>query len=156
MLVVGQIRIGPTRVLEGLLHIIMSYDIWRTDWHQITNTEAHAITGSTATPGIVHPYEIQKLPSQLQKLPGLYAAYISGYSTESISPEGVAVLGEVVAARADEGIGKGYVWAFGISGSGVYINGPYKYFDGHHFPDTGSVPIEKLFGNVPPYTSSKT
>jgi hypothetical protein len=58
--------------------------------------------------------------------------------------------------RADEGIGKGYVWAFGVSGSGVYINGPYKFFDGHHFQDTGSVPVEKLFGNVPPYPSRDT
>ena len=101
----------------------------------------------------LYPYDIRKLPLQLQKLPGLYAAYISGYSTESISPEGVTVLGEVAAVRADEGIGKGYVWVFGASGSGVYINGPYKYFDGHHFQDTGSVPVDKLFGNVPPCPS---
>jgi hypothetical protein len=43
----------------------------------------------------------------------------------------------------------GYVWAFGVSGSGVYINGPYKFFQGHHFNDTGSVPLDKIFGNVP-------
>ncbi len=129
----------------------MNSEAWRTDWHKIMNTEAHALTGSAACPGVVYPYDIQQLPTQLQKLPGLYAGFVSGYLTQSISPEGVTVLGEVVAARADEGIGKGYVWVFGLSGSGVYFNGPYKPYDGHHFPDTGSVPVEKLFGNVPEY-----
>ena len=131
----------------------MNNDTWREDWHPVKNTEAHALTGSSARPGEVYSYDIHQLPSQLQKLPGLYASYISGYMTQSISPEGVTVLGEVVAARADEGIGKGYVWVFGLSGSGVYFNGPYKPFDGHHFPDTGSVPVDKLFGKVPEYPS---
>lgn len=128
-------------------------DVWRPEWHKVTNTEAHQVTGSTQTPGQVFPYPTGDLPTQLQKLPGLYASYISGYATQSISPENVTVLGEVAAVRADEGKGKGYVWAFGVSGSGVYVNGPYKFFDGHHFSDTASVPVEKLFGNVPPYPS---
>jgi hypothetical protein len=79
----------------------------------------------------------------------LYASFISGYVNESVSPEGVAMLGEVAAVREDAGKGKGYVWVFGLSGSNVYVNGPYKYFDGHHFANTGSIPVEKLFGNVP-------
>jgi hypothetical protein len=131
----------------------MKKDVWRPEWHKVTNTEAHQVTGSTLTPGQVFSYPTGKLPSQLLKLPGLYASYISGYATGSISPEHVTVLGEVAAVRSGEGKGKGYVWAFGISGDGVYINGPYKFFDGHHFDDTASVPVAKLFGNVPPYPS---
>jgi len=60
------------------------------------------------------------------------------------------MLGEVAALRSDQGIGKVYVWVFGLSGSGVYFNGPYKYLEGHHFTDTGSIPSDKLFGNIPP------
>src|SRR5579862_5966396 len=90
----------------GIWHGIvspMNQDVYRTHWHLVTNSEAHQVTASTAAPGTVYPYEIQKLPSQLQKLPGLYASYISGYSTASISPENVSVLGEIVAVREDEG-----------------------------------------------------
>lgn len=129
------------------------HNVWRSEWHQVTNAEAHRVTGSSATPGIVYPYDINHLPVQIQKLPGLYGSFISGYASASISPENVSVLGEVAAVRADSGMGKGYVWVFGVSGSGVYINGPYKFFDNHHFPDTGSVPVDQLFGNVPRYPS---
>lgn len=131
--------------------LIMKKDIWRPEWHIVTNSEAHQVTGSTLTPGQVFPYPTGKLPLPLQKLPGLCASYISGYATGSISPENVTVLGEVAAVREDESMGKGYVWTFGVSGSGVYINGPYKFFDGHYFADTASVPVDKLFGNVPRY-----
>ena len=134
---------------------LMAKDEWRSEWHLISNSEAHAATGSTASPGSVFPYAIASLPSQLQKLPGLTAAYISGYATSSISPEGVEVLGELAAVREDQGIGKGYVFVFGTSGSNVYFNGPYKFFDGHHFQNVGSVPIDKLFGNVPPFPEKK-
>jgi hypothetical protein len=129
----------------------MKRDVWRSEWHQVTNAEAHEVTGSSVTPGVVYPYDINQLPFQIQKLPGLYASFVSGYATASVSPENVSVLGEVAAVRTDKGIGKGYVWVFGVSGSGVYINGPYKFFDDHHFPNTGSVPVENLFGHVPPY-----
>jgi hypothetical protein len=83
-------------------------------------------------------------------LPGIYAAYIPGYLTASVSPENVSAIGELAAVRENGGIGKAYVWVFGISGNGVFFNGPYKFFDGHHFPDTGSIPVEQLFGNVHP------
>jgi hypothetical protein len=129
----------------------MSKNEWRPEWHRIDNAEAHAVTGSTVSAGSVFPYPITALPVQLQKLPGLSAAYITGYATSSISPEGVSVLGELAAVREDQGIGKGYVWVFGTSGSNVYFNGPYKYFDGHYFESVGTVPIDKLFGNVPPF-----
>ena len=122
-----------------------------TEWHEVTNAEAHQVTGSTATPGLVFRYDPGKLPAQIQKLPGLYDSYISGHVTRSISPENVTVLGEVAAVREDGGIGKGYIYLFGLSGSHVYINGPYKNFPEHHFNDTGSIPVDKLFGNVPAY-----
>ena len=133
----------------------MARDQWRPEWHLISNSEAHAVTGSTMSAGSVYPYPVTSLPSQLQKLPGLSAAYISGYATSSISPEGVAVLGELAAVREDQGTGKGYVYVFGTSGSNVYFNGPYKFFNGHHFQNVGSVPIEKLFGNVPSFPEKK-
>jgi hypothetical protein len=146
---------APTMALGLEVKTVMSKkkDVWRPEWHEVTNAEAHQVTGSTLTPSQVFPYPTGNLPVQLQKLPGLYGAYISGYATGSISPENVTVLGEVVAVREDEGMGKGYVWAFGVSGSGVYVNGPYKFFDGHHFADTASVPVDKLFGNVPTHSS---
>jgi hypothetical protein len=128
-------------------------DVWRSEWHEVTNTEAHQITGSTLNPGQVFPFPTSDLPTQLQKLPGLYTSFISGYGTASVSPEKVIVLGEVAAVREGDGKGKGYVWAFGVSGSGVYVNGPYKFFDGHHFDRNGPIPVEKLFGNVPSYPS---
>ena len=118
-------------------------------WTQVTNHEANAITGSTANPGQVFPYDINRLPTSLQQLPGLYAAYITSYVTSSFSPEGMETLGKTAVIREDKGIGKAYVYYAARSGSQVYFTGPEKYFDDHHFPDTGSIPIAKLFDDTP-------
>lgn len=123
---------------------------WQGNWTEITESLAHEITGSTVNPGKVFSYPISDLPSSLQKLPGLSMAYVSGHLTHSLSPEDIVVQGEVVLSRIDfnAGIGKGYVFPFGISGSKVYFSGPYKPYDGHYFQTGSAVPVEKLFGKV--------
>lgn len=121
---------------------------WNSKWHKITNQQAHQITGSLEHPGVVYPYPTSSLPSKLQRISGLYEAYVSSFLTQSLSPEDIEVGGELLVTRIDGSIGKGYVFLFGVSGSNVYFNGPYKPYEGHHF-DTGSaVPIGKLFGQV--------
>ncbi len=127
----------------------MSLPLWQSNWHPVTNHEAHQITGSSETPGLVYPYPLDALPTSLQKLPGIYASFVSGYLHPYTTPEDVMAKGEVLVARTDEGLGKGYVWLFGISGSGVYTAGPYKPYDGHHFETASGVPTDKLFGQVP-------
>lgn len=127
----------------------MSNNSWRKDWHKIRNEKAHEITGSTSSPGEVHQIDVSQLPSQLQNLPGIRTAYVSGYCEPYKSPEKVTVQGELVAERTDSGLGKGYVYHFGVSGSGVYFNGPYKPYDGHHFSPSSPTPLDLLFGKAP-------
>lgn len=124
---------------------------WRPQWHRIEPLHATFISSGTNVPGFLYPYPTGYLPPSLQKLPGLKEAFISGYTNWIVSPEDVIVQGEIVAARVDERekIGKGYVYLFGASDSGVYFNGPYKPWDGHHFDPTGPVPVDKLFGKTP-------
>ena len=96
------------------------------------------------------PYATGSLPTPLQKLPGLSEAYVSGYCSTYKDVKDVAVQGELVVARQDDGQGKAYVYFFGVSGSGVFFAGPFKPSNGHYF-DTGSgVPVEELFGASPP------
>ena len=126
----------------------MSNTTWREDWHPVTNTEAHQITSYTSSPGVVYPHPITALPSPIQKLPGLYEAYISAYQSTYKSPEAVSIQGEIVAARTGEGTGKGYVYLFGVSSTGIYFNGDYKPPDGHYFDPAQGVPVDKLFGKI--------
>lgn len=123
----------------------------KAKWKAITNREAHAITGSALIPNVVYPYPVDKLPTSLQGIPGLYASFNEVYVTSSISPEGVQIRGKLAAIRHDAGVGKSYLYVFGtVPGKGVfYTTGLVKDFDGHHFPDTGSIPIDKIFENLP-------
>ncbi len=128
----------------------MKKDTWRTEWHAVGSTEAYQLTTVTGSPGVVFPYAVSALPASLQALPGLHSAYISGNITTGMSPEGVAVLGEVAAICTGESIDKSYVWVFGQKNDGsIAYNGPYKHFPGHHFPAGDPIPIHSIFGNVP-------
>ena len=118
---------------------------WNSKWCKIVNQEAHQITGSFNN---VCPYPINKLPSQLQNMCGISEAYISGSFSGSETPEGITIGGELLVTRIDNGLGKGYVYFFGISGSNVYFSGPYKPYDGHYFNTGSSVPVNKLFGKT--------
>ena len=136
--------------VEKFIIVSMSNFTWQENWHSVTNHEAHQITGSTNSPGLVYQYPVTALPSQLQAMPGIYAAYCSGYCSTYVSPENVTVGGELLVAREDQGTGKGYVYLFGCSGSDVCFAGPYKPYDGHHYDTCSGVPTDKLFGKIPP------
>jgi len=126
----------------------MAYSSHNPNWTHITNSEARQLTACTVTPGEVFSYETSALPQQLQALPGLYEAYVSGYCSTYKDVSNVDVLGEIVAARSD-GMGKGYAYFFGVSGTEVCFAGPYKPRDGHYYSTTDPVPVEKLFGHSP-------
>jgi|GEM_PF-5855887 len=127
----------------------MKKDSWRSEWHPVSGDAAIQLTTVTSSPGVLFSYDTGYLPTQLKGLPGLCSAYISGSITLPMSPEGVTVAGELVAICSGEQINKGYSWLFGVTGNGVFINGPYKRFAGHHFPAGEPVPIQSIFGNVP-------
>ena len=128
----------------------MAYSPHSPNWTPVTNSEAHQMTCSTYTPGIVNPYPITALPAPLQNLPGLSQAYISGYCSTYKDKEDVEVRGEILAARYD-GTGKGYVWFFGVnSDSSVCFAGPEKPREGHYYATGDGVPVEKLFGKARP------
>jgi hypothetical protein len=127
----------------------MAYTPEKPNWTPITNSEAFALTGCTDSPGTYYSYPVSALPSQLQKMPGLYEAYASGYCYTYKDEKEVAVLGEAIAARKDE-VGKGYVYFIGLSGTQPCFAGPYKPQDGHHYDPSVGVPVEKLFGHSPP------
>lgn len=84
----------------------MSYLSKHPNWHQITNTEAYQLTACTVSPELVFSYAISALPTSLQKMPGLYEAYASGYRTTYRDIRDMNVQGEFIAARSDDGIGK--------------------------------------------------
>jgi hypothetical protein len=127
----------------------MAYSPQFPNWTPVTNSGAQQLTCSTVTPGVVHSIALTALPYQLQKLPGLSEAYISGYCSTYKDKNEVEVRGEIVAARYD-GIGKAYVWFLGVdSASSVCVAGPLKPPEGHYYPTGDGVPIEKLFGKSP-------
>jgi hypothetical protein len=138
----------PVHQLHYVGSLNMKENEWRSSWHAVTGDIAFHLTTVTASPGVVYSFDVANLPSALRNLPGLREAYISGRITSATSPEGIAVVGEVAAIRADEYINKSYVWLIGVSGSVVYYNGPYKHFDGHHFSENEAVPVGKIFGNI--------
>ena len=127
----------------------MAYSPQNPNWFPVTNKEAYEITCSTYKPGEVYSYETSKLPSPLQKLPGISKAYVSGYCTTYKEQNGVDVSGEIVAARLGEGTGKAYVYFYGVSGVSISCAGPYKPYHGHYYDPSDEVPIEKLFEQSP-------
>lgn len=128
---------------------MMKKDSWRSEWHPVSGDAAYQLTTVTGSPGTVFPYPTGDLPAQLQGLPGLCSAYVSGSITSPMFPEGVTVVGELVAVCSGEHVNKGYSWLFGATDNGVFISRPYKRFTGHHFPAGEPVPIQNLFGNIP-------
>ncbi len=118
-------------------------------WRLITNTEAYQLTDSTATKGIVYPYPIKNLPTSIRdKIPRIREAYVSDYITGSLSCDGATVLGELAVGREDGNIEKCYVYLFGISGSAVYFNGPYKPYYSHYVSFSGGIPVDRIFNHV--------
>ena len=128
----------------------MAYSSHNPNWTPVTGNEANQLTCSTHTPGVVYPVNINSLPQPLQKLPGVYEAYQSGYCETYKDVRDVNVQGELLVARSGEGTGKGYVFFFGVSESTVHFAGPYKPYGDRYFDPASGVPVEKLFGVSPP------
>lgn len=85
-------------------------------------------------------------------MPGLQAAYVSGYENPLLFKEGLSGLGEFATIRQDGEKGKGYNYAFALSGDGkVYYSGPFKDFEDHHWKKNEPVPVESLFGHYTQY-----
>jgi hypothetical protein len=128
----------------------MKKDTFRAQWHPITEKEALEITNCTDDPGYVYEYPIAKLPPSLKVMPGITATYVSGCPDPFALENGNIVIGEFVITREDDGIGKGYNFLLAQTNDGVYVyNGPYKYFDEHHFLTGNPIPVRSLFGNIP-------
>jgi hypothetical protein len=118
------------------------------DWNIAENsTVVHQLTASTFFPGKVFPYPIELLPGNIpQTMPGLTAAYVTGYENPETIQTGVTATGEMVAIRHDGNTGKGYVWVIGITGIGEIIYSPLiKPVESHHWELSAAIPVEDLF-----------
>lgn len=133
----------------------MAYTPHSPKWTPVTGAQAHDLTCSTFTPGVVYPAATSSLPAPLQRMPGVYSAYRSGYCETYKDRHDVAVQGELIVARSGEGTGKGYVYFFGVSESTVQFAGPYKPYGDRYFDPALGVPVEKLFGVSPPPDKKK-
>lgn len=125
-------------------------------WHVCDSTVVHQLTAATFAPGKLYPYPLDALPVGLQNgMPGLKDAYVSGYANPILFKEGLSGLGEFAAIREDGDTGKGYNFAFALSGDGkVYYSGPFKHFDDHHWQAEDPVPVDSLFGHYIHYTQT--
>ncbi|MCK4349180.1 MAG: hypothetical protein KAW47_11255 [Thermoplasmatales archaeon] len=133
----------------------MKKDTFRTEWHPITEEEALEITNCTDNPGYVYEYPTDKIPPSLKVMPGITGTYVSGCPDPFALENGNLVIGEFVITREESGIGKGYNFLLAQTTDGVYVyNGPYKYFDNHHYSTEYPIPVQSLFGNIP-YTKSE-
>jgi hypothetical protein len=131
-------------------------DIWRNEWHLCNVSMAEALSAVTKTPGQLYPMDASALNINLRKMPGITIVYLSGSIIPQDSvPTDLTSLGEFVLLRSEEDIRKAYNYAFAVSGNKIYFNGPYKYFDAHHTPLSGSVSIEDCFGHIPRSDSNK-
>ena len=108
----------------------------------------HQLTAATAYPGHVYPYPLDALGENMRTdMPGLSAAFVSGYCETSAVRDDFTALGEFAVARTDGDTAKGYNYAFGISTDGdVYYAGPFKDFPEHHWSTSEPIPVEELFG----------
>jgi hypothetical protein len=113
----------------------------------------HQLTAATFAPGKLYPYPIDALPIGLQcGMPGLKDAYVSGYKNSVLRKEGLSGLGEFATIREDREKGKGYNYAFALSGDGkVYYAGPFKDFEDHHWEKNEPVPVDSLSGHFTQY-----
>jgi hypothetical protein len=111
---------------------------------------AEKLTQATSNPGVVFSIGTSGLPPGLQAMQGAVSYFVSGYTNNVPLPQGVTVGGELVVVRTEGDLGKAYNYVFATSSDGqVCINGPHKYFAGHHFPATSAVAVSSLFGHHP-------
>jgi hypothetical protein len=120
----------------------------RRRWTKISGPDAQELVRGTLTPGTVFPVPVSGVPSQLRRLPGATAYYVSSYVTASSIGSGLTAGGEITVLRAEGTVGKAYNYVIASSTDGnVYFQGPFKHFSDHHFDPCGGVDISKLFGH---------
>lgn len=107
-----------------------------------TITAAHDTTGS---------FHASNFPSGHQKMSGLQErAFFSGYpTTHRPVVDEITGIGEVILVRSENTTGKAYAYPVGSGESGGYLGAQFRHFSGHHFANTGSVPVNKFFGHIP-------
>ena len=86
---------------------------------------------------------VQALPSGLQKMNGIQAAYWSGYASGLRVGAGITGLGEILRQRVEDGILKSYVNRVSASGVDYFIGAEFKKLPGHHAPEMAPAPYYK-------------
>ncbi len=119
-------------------------------WHRCDTSFVAELSGCTSAPGNLFLSNTASLPSGMQNMPGLESVYISGYVNPEVIKTGVlSGCGEFIVTRTENDLRKAYNYAIGINGSGdFFYAGPFYYFDTHHTPLSGAVPIDDLFGHT--------
>jgi len=118
-------------------------------WHKADFTMAVQLTACTHYPGQVFPCSTTALDPNLKNIPGINAAYISGYAQPTLLTPMISGLGGFVVEREDKDIGKGYVFEFVMNDVGaVYYRGLEKPYPGHHFDPLSGISLDTLFGNL--------
>jgi hypothetical protein len=79
------------------------------EWTVLTDSRAaEALTGATNSPGVIFPMGTNQVPPAIQQMPGLSSYFVSRYVTAVNAGHGVTAGGEMLVARADEGLTKNY------------------------------------------------
>jgi hypothetical protein len=122
----------------------------QTKWTRIDPAAAEKLTEITSAPGQVFPLRVQDLPKNLQLMPGAVSYFASGYTVPVPAGPNVTVGGELGVLRTDGPLQKAYNYVFATSSDGgLYFNGPYKDFGGHHIAKKEPVVFFSILGNTP-------